>query len=135
MPVHAFRRAACARATPCISSPMMAARRAGRATPVGGTARAAALVQGALAMAAGKAGGMRAVWPGMKNAVQRELNGMAPCGQNGMWHVACGAGRNRRGWRTRLPRPAPPAAHAYHMITRCSGGRYIASPGLMSNAS
>lgn len=45
VPVQAFRRAACARATPCISSPMMAARRAGRATPAGGTARAPALVQ------------------------------------------------------------------------------------------
>ena len=28
-----------------------------------------------------------------------------------------------------------PSLHLYHMITRCSGGRYMASPGLMPKAS
>ena len=46
VPGHAFRRAVCACVRPYISTPMMTARRAGRATPAGGTARAPALVPG-----------------------------------------------------------------------------------------
>lgn len=58
VPVQAFRRAACACVRPYISPPpMMAARRAGWATPVGGTARAPALVPGCFSH--GRRQGMR----------------------------------------------------------------------------
>lgn len=133
VPVQAFRRAACARATPYISTPMMAARRAGRATPAGGTARAPALVPGGFSH--GRRQGMRHAGSLARHEKCRSARTERHGALRPDWPVACGAGRSRRGWRTRLPRPAPPALHAYHMITRCSGGRYIASPGLMSNAS
>lgn len=105
VPVQASWRAVCARATPYISTPMMAARRAGGATPAGGTARAAALVPGCFSH------GRRQGWRHAGSLARHEKCRSARTERHGAlrpeWPVARGAagGDGGRAYRARRRLP------------------------------